>query len=450
MTDTTLIIVAAAGILLLLFLIIRTKLQAFIALLLVSSLVGIASGIPLEKVIDAIKDGMAGTLGFVAIVVGLGAMFGSILESSGGIERLANTLLDKFGEDNSQWAMGITGFIVGIPVFFDVGFIILVPIVYGLSKKSGRSLLYYGIPLASGMLVTHSFIPPTPGPIAVAELLKADLGWVILFGMIAGIPAMIISGPLFGRYITRKIHAEVPDTFLTVTESGSKKKMPGFAVVTIIIFIPLFLILLNTMSGILLEGENLKGLKSLLGFIGHPFIALLIATLLALVILGKGHGYSKEELQKITTKALEPAGIIILITGAGGVFKQVLIDSGVGDVLANMMAASTIPPVLLAFTVAAIVRVAQGSATVAMITAAGIISPIISFLHLEGAALGLIAIAISAGASILSHVNDSGFWLVNRYLGLTEQQTLTSWTVMTTILALTGLGVVFIISLFIM
>ncbi len=449
MTDTTLIIVAAAGILLLLFLIIRTKLQAFIALLLVSTLVGIASGMPLENVINTIKNGMGGTLGFVAIVVGLGAMFGSILEASGGIERLANTLLDKFGEDNAQWAMGITGFIVAIPVFFDVGFIILVPLVYGLSKKSGRSLLYYGIPLASGLVVTHSFIPPTPGPIAVAELLKADLGWVILFGAIAGIPAMIISGPFFGRYIARKIHAEVPDTFQTVTESGSKK-MPGFTTVFIIIFIPLFLILLNTISGILLEGENLKALKSFLGFIGHPFIALLIATLLAAFLLGTRHGFSREELQKITTKALEPAGIIILITGAGGVFKQVLIDSGVGDVLANMMAASSMPTVLLAFTVSAIVRVAQGSATVAMITAAGIISPIISVLRLEGPALGLIVIAISAGASILSHVNDSGFWLVNRYFGLSEQQTLSSWTVMTTILALTGLLVVYIISLFIM
>ena len=329
MTDTTLIIVAAGGILLLLFLIIRTKLQAFIALLLISSLVGIASGMPLEKIIDSLKNGMGGTLGFVAVVVGLGAMFGSILEASGGIERLANTLLDKFGEGNAQWAMGITGFIVAIPVFFDVGFIILVPLVYGLSKKSGRSLLYYGIPLASGLAVTHSFIPPTPGPIAVAELLKADLGWVILFGIIAGIPAMIISGPYFGGYIAGKIHIKVPDTFQTVSESGSKK-IPGFAKVTIIIFIPLFLILLNTLSGVLLEGQNLNTLKSFLGFIGHPFIALLIATLLAVIFLGARNGFSKEELQKITTKALEPAGIIILITGAGGVFKQVLIDSGVG------------------------------------------------------------------------------------------------------------------------
>lgn len=448
MTDTTPIIVAGGGILLLLFLIIRTKLQAFIALLLTSALVGIASGMPLGSVIDSLKNGMGGTLGFVAVVVGLGAMFGSILEASGGIERLANTLLDKFGEDKAQWAMGITGFIVAIPVFFDVGFVILVPLVYGLAKKSGRSLLYYGIPLVSGLAVTHSFIPPTPGPIAVADLLNADLGWVILFGMIAGIPTMIISGPYFGRYIGGKIHIEVPDTFQTVSGFGSKK-IPGFATVTIIILIPLFLILFNTLSGVLLENQDSNPLKSFLGFIGHPFIALLIAILLATIFLGVRSGFSKEELQKITTKALEPAGIIILITGAGGVFKQVLIDSGVGEILANMMAASTMPPVILAFAVAAIVRVAQGSATVAMITAAGIISPITSILQLEGAALGLIVIAISAGASILSHVNDSGFWLVSRYLGLTEQQTLQSWTVMVTVLSLTGLFVVYIISLFI-
>lgn len=449
MPDTTLIIVAAAGILFLLFLVIRTRLQAFLALLLTSSLVGIASGMPLDRVIDSIKNGMGGTLGFVAVVVGLGAMFGSILEASGGIERLAGTLLNKFGEDRAQWAMGITGFIVAIPVFFDVGFIILVPLVYGLSEKSGRSLLYYGIPLAAGLAVTHSFIPPTPGPIAVAELLKADLGWVILFGMIAGIPAMIISGPFFGRYIAGKIHVGVPDTFQALSESGSKK-IPGFATVAGIVFIPLFLILLNTLSGVLLKGRNTETLKSFLEFIGHPFIALLIATLLAVVLLGVRSGFSREDLQKITTKALEPAGIIILITGAGGVFKQVLIDSGVGKVLADMMAASSMPAVLLAFGIAAIVRVAQGSATVAMITAAGIISPIVAGLHLNNAALGLIVIAISAGATILSHVNDSGFWLVSRYLGMTEQQTLKSWTIMETIVSLTGLAVVFIISLFIM
>lgn len=446
MSDTGLILVAVAGIALLLFLVIRSKLQAFVALLLTSMLVGVAAGMPLHSVLDSIKNGMGGTLGFVAVVVGLGAMFGSILEASGGVERLAQTLISKFGEDNAQWALGITGFIVAIPVFFDVGFIILVPLVYGLSRKTGRSLLYYGIPLAAGLGVTHSFIPPTPGPIAVADLLGADLGWVILFGFIAGIPAMIISGPLFARYIAKKIVVEVPDIFHSDSEKGNKD-LPSFSEVAGIIFIPLVLILLNTVTKTVLEEGNIT--REILGFLGHPFAALIIATLLAFYFLGIKRGFSREEVQKISTKALEPAGIIILITGAGGVFKQILIDSGVGKVLADGMAASALPPLLLGFMIAAIVRVAQGSATVAMITAAGIMSPIIATLNMDGAMLGLMTISVAAGATILSHVNDSGFWLVSRYLGLNEKDTLRSWTVMETLIALVGFTVVFIISFFI-
>lgn len=243
MSDSALILIVIAGISLLLFLIIRSKLHAFVALLLVSLLVGAAAGMPLDKVIESIQNGMGGTLGFVAVVVGLGAMFGQMLEVSGGAERLAQTLINKFGENKAQWALGLTGFIVAIPVFFDVGFIILVPIVYGLARKTGRSLLYYGIPLLAGLAVTHSFVPPTPGPIAVADLIGADLGWVILFGFIAGLPAMIVAGPLFGKYIAKKIHATVPD-YMDMKEKQWEKDLPGFGTIAGIIFIPLVLILL--------------------------------------------------------------------------------------------------------------------------------------------------------------------------------------------------------------
>ncbi|MBR2757071.1 MAG: gluconate transporter, partial [Exiguobacterium sp.] len=225
MSGSTLILIALAGIFLLLFLVIRTKLHAFVSLLLVSLIVGVAAGMPLGDVIASIQNGMGGTLGFVAVVVGLGAMFGKMLEVSGGAERLAQTLVSKFGEDKAQWALGITGFIVAVPVFFDVGFIILVPIVYGLAKKTGRSLLYYGIPLLAGLAVTHSFIPPTPGPIAVANLIGADLGWVILFGVLAGIPAMILAGPVFGKYIAKKIHVTIPD-YMEFKEIDTSKEFP--------------------------------------------------------------------------------------------------------------------------------------------------------------------------------------------------------------------------------
>lgn len=446
MSGSTLILIAVAGIFLLLFLVMRTKLHAFVSLLLVSLLVGIAAGMPLGDVIASIQNGMGGTLGFVAVVVGLGAMFGKMLEVSGGAERLAQTLVNKFGEDKAQWALAITGFIVAVPVFFDVGFIILVPIVYGLAKKTGRSLLYYGIPLLAGLAVTHSFIPPTPGPIAVANLIGAELGWVILFGVIAGIPAAILAGPIFGKYIANKIHVNIPD-YMEFEEIDTSKELPSFKMIVSLISIPLVLILANTLSAVLLEEGN--SIRTFFTFMGHPFVALTLATLLTFIFLGTRRGYTRDEVQEIATKALEPAGIIILVTGAGGVFKQVLIDSGVGDVLGEMMAGSPLPAIVLAFLIATVVRVAQGSATVSMVTAAGLITPLLEIQNITGAALGLIVIAIASGATVLSHVNDSGFWLVNRYFGLDVKDTLKSWTVMETIIGLTGFAVVFLISLFI-
>ncbi|MDP4553033.1 gluconate:H+ symporter [Alkalihalobacillus macyae] len=446
MSGNMLILIAVLAIFALLFLVIRTKLHAFVALLLVSLLVGIAAGMPLEGVIESITAGMGGTLGFVAVVVGLGAMFGQMLEVSGGAERLAQTLIKKFGEDKAQWALGLTGFIVAVPVFFDVGFIILVPLVYSLAKKTGKSLLHYAIPLLAGLAVTHSFIPPTPGPIAVADLIGADLGWVILFGSLAGIPSMIIAGPLFGRYIGKKIHVTVPD-YMELEEKEYDKELPGFWLVTSLILIPLVLILFNTLSDVMLPEGN--PLRAFLSFMGHPFVALTIATLLAFILLGTLRGYTKEDVQGIANKALEPAGIIILVTGAGGVFKQVLIDSGVGEVLGDKMASSALPPILLAFLIAAAVRVAQGSATVSMVTAAGLMSPLITSMSMEGPVLGLMVIAIAAGATVLSHVNDSGFWLVNRFLGLSEKDTLKSWTVMETLIGVVGFLVVFVLSFFI-
>jgi len=446
MGDVSLILIAITAIFVLLLLVIRTKLHAFVALLLVSLLLGVATGMPLDQVLESVESGMGGTLGFVAVVVGLGAMFGKMLEVSGGAERLAQTLISRFGEERSQWALGVTGFIVAIPVFFDVGFIILVPIIYGLARKTGKSLLYYGIPLLAGLAVTHSYIPPTPGPIAVASLIGAELGWVILFGFIAGIPAMIIAGPLFGRFIAKKIHVAVPD-YMEIEEQEYDQKLPSFGMIASLIFIPLLLILMNTVSSVVLAEDS--GLRAFFTFLGHPFVALTIATLLTFYYLGVKRGYSRGDVQEIATKALEPAGIIILVTGAGGVLKQVLIDSGIGDVLGDMMAGSSLPPIVLAFLMAAVIRIAQGSATVAMVTAAGLLSPIIDLFQLTGPILGLITISIAAGATIASHVNDSGFWLVNRYFGLNVKDTLKSWTVMETLIALVGFGVVFVLSFFV-
>ncbi|GEN50237.1 GntT/GntP/DsdX family permease [Alkalibacterium pelagium] len=446
MSNTVLILVALAGIFGLLYLVIRAKLHAFVTILLVSLLVGIGTGMPLENVLESIERGMGGTLGFVAIVVGLGAMFGKMLEISGGVERLASTLLDKFGEDKAQWAFGIAGFLVAIPVFFDVGFIILVPIVYGLQKKTGRSLLYYGIPLLAGLAVTHAYIPPTPGPIAVADLVGADLGWVILFGVIAGIPSMIAAGPLFGKFIAGKIDVGIPE-YMNFDDKEWDKELPSFGLIASIILIPLALILTNTLSTVLFaEGSTIRNITT---FIGNPIVALIFATLITFRVLGTKRGYSRKEVQDIATKALEPVGIIILVTGAGGVFKEILIDSGVADILGEQMAASPLPPILLAFLIAAVVRIAQGSATVSMVTAAGLMSPILPVMGIEGPGLALIVIAIAGGATAFSHVNDSGFWLVSRYFGLDEKDTLKTWTVMETIIGLVGLVMAMLIGLFI-
>lgn len=446
-SPTSLILAALGSIIVLLYLVMKLRLHAFVALLVVSGLVGLATGMSVDDLLDTIEKGMGGTLGFVATVVGLGAMFGKMLEVSGGVDRLASTLLDRFGENRSQWAMGITGFLVAIPVFLDVAFIILVPLIYALTRRTGRSLLYYGIPLLAGLAVTHSFIPPTPGPIAVAELIGADLGYVILFGAICGLPAMIIAGPLFGRWIGKRIDAQIPDYMELPREKRDSQGLPSFKLILSIILLPLALIVLNTVSGVLLPEDS--PVLAALTFLGHPFVALTLATLLAFTLLGTRRGMSREQVMEVATKALEPAGIIILVTGAGGVFKQVLIDSGVGDVMGDIMANSALPPILLAFLISTAVRIIQGSATVAMITAAGLMAPVISTLDLEGPVLGLIVIAIASGATVLSHVNDSGFWLVNRYFGLTETQTLKSWTVMETIIGLVGLGMALIIGLFV-
>jgi len=428
--DINLILAISGGIAILLILILYFKIQAFLALLISSLTVGLLAGMSPDLVIKSITSGMGNTLGFVATVVGLGALFGSILEHSGGSEAIARFLLKKFGEKNADWALMSAGFIIAIPVFFDVAFIILAPIIYSLQKTSGKSLLLYALPLLAGLAITHSFIPPTPGPVAVAEIINADLGWVILVGLIVGLPTAFISGPIFSKYIGNKIFVGVPDY---IEQSPSVENRPPVAAIMAIIAIPILLILLNTASNSF-DGFNIP----LIDLIGHPFTALIIANILAWYFLGIKRGFTKEQLLEINSKSLAPAGIIILLTGAGGAFKQVLIDTGSGQMIANVMSNLGIHVILFAFIVAALVRILQGSATVAMITAAGVVSTTLTP-EITEFQKALLVIAIASGATILSHVNDSGFWLVNRYLGLTEKQTFKTWTVMETIIAISGL-----------
>lgn len=440
------LVVLAVAVLLLLVLVGRV--HAFVALLLTSLLAAILGGIPLADIAGIIEEGMGSTLGYIAVVIGLGAMIGELLRVSGGAEAIANTLLHTFSDDRAPWALSLTGLLVSIPVFFDVALILFIPLVYTLTERTGRSLLFYAIPLLAGMAVAHSFIPPTPGPVAVAGLLDADLGWVIVFGFIAGVPAITVGGVIFGRYIGDRIHLGVPESMQEEAEVADDgvTSHPSFGQAVGVIALPLVLILVGTVSDVALADD--APLRSGLRFIGHPFTALTLAVLLAFYVLGIRSGYSMPQVQQIVTKGLEPVGLIILVTGAGGVLGEVLIETGVGDALAQAMAASNMPVVLLAFMIALVVRVSQGSATVSMVTAAGLIAPVLDAGSYSPPLVGLIAIAIASGATVLSHVNDSGFWLVSRYLGMDEQQTLRAWTVMETIVGLIGLAVVLGLSFF--
>ncbi|MEP0263461.1 gluconate:H+ symporter [Dokdonia sp.] len=439
--DIQLLAAVFIGISVLLFLILRLKLQAFIALLITCIVVGVIAGMEPKIILESVKNGMGGTLGFVATVVGLGALFGAILERSGGAQQLAQSMLKLFGVQRAPWAVMLTGFFVAIPVFFDVAFIILVPLIYALQKQTGKSLLLYAIPLLAGLAITHTFIPPTPGPIAVADILGADLGYVIIFGFLAGLPAAIIAGPLLAKRLSKTMHILTPEDMVTTTDIP--ENAPSAGTILLIIAIPIFLIVCNTVLGSPLFGEGTlpEWVTYTAGLLGHPFVALIIANMVAWYFLGIQKGFTKQQLLDISTKSLYPAGVIILLTGAGGAFKQILIDTGAGKMIAEALSGDFFPPVVFGFVVAAIVRVLQGSATVAMITAAGITAPLLGLSDTSAPQLAVLVIAIASGATVFSHVNDSGFWLVKQYLGLTEKETFRSWTVMTTLIALVGLVV---------
>jgi len=442
MSAAYIIFIVILGVSLLLLMVLKFKLSAFFSLLITSIFVGILAGMPLSSITGSIQKGMGDTLGFIAVIVGLGAIFGQMLESSGGAKALAQYLVRKFGQDKASWALMLSGFMIGIPVFLDVGFIILIPIVYALSRNTGRSLLYYAIPLLAGLAVTHTMVPPTPGPVAVANILGVEIGLVILFGLIIGLPVAIVAGPLFGRFIARKIFVPAPPEInhTDAEDDHAGQRSPSFGLIFLIILTPILLILISTFVGFGLNKGILAGsiVTDFIVFIGHPFTALIIATLCSILLCLKLK-MPGQKILDLSTKALGPAGIIILVTGAGGVLKQILVDSGIGEMLAESLSGTSVPLVLLAWILAAVVRITQGSATVAMITSAGIIAPLLPLFNLGQPDVAIIVISIAAGATILSHVNDSGFWIVSKYLGMNEKQTLQSWTMMETIIAVTGL-----------
>ena len=367
---TRLIAGALIGLIILLILIIKFKVQAMIAILVGAISIGIVAGMPLSDIITSVNDGIGNTLKGIALLVGLGSMFGAILEASGGAQTLAVTMVKKFGDEKAAWALGITGLVVAMPVFFDAGLIILIPLAFSLAKKTGRSALFYTIPLLAGLAVGHAFIPPTPGPVLVATMLGVDLGWVIMIGIFCGTLAMIIAGPIWGAYCGKKYFIQVPDHVLN-QEEFDESRLPSFGLIVGIILIPLVLIIMKSVFGVI---PAMAGVMPVFSFLGEPFVALLISTIFAMLVLGKGHGYTMPELEKIMTKSLEPTGLILLVTACGGVLRYVLQYSGIGDLIGNAVGSLHMPIVLVAFIVAALVRICVGSATVAMTMAAGIVA----------------------------------------------------------------------------
>ncbi|HPH37420.1 MAG TPA: gluconate:H+ symporter [Sediminibacterium sp.] len=426
-----------AGIASLLILVLYFKFPAFIALLIASIVTGLLAGLSAQKMIATIQEGMGSTLGFVATIVGLGAMFGAILEKSGGADAIARYLIKKAGQNKSPLALGFTGLIISIPVFFDVAFILLIPIIYAIQKNTQKSLLLYAMPLLAGLAFGHAFIPPTPGPIAVAEIIGAEMGWVILTSILIGIPTVSLCGVLFGKMIAKNIFIQSPEQALEVipTAGRENQQLPSFGLTIGIVFLPIVLILLNTSFSAGLFNIKNSFIIQIVAFLGHPFSALVIANIVAWILLGIKKGYSATDLSTISIQSMAPAGAIILVTGAGGVFKQVLVNTGAGKLLAELLLHTGVSVVLFAYLSAAIIRLLQGSATVAMITAASLLAPLLITGMYSPIQLAALVAAIAAGATIFSHVNDSGFWLVKQYLGLTENQTFKSWSLMTLLIS---------------
>ncbi|SDT44487.1 gluconate permease GntT [Paenibacillaceae bacterium GAS479] len=451
-----LLVIVLLAIVALLLLITVVKLNPFVALIITAIGTGLAAGMPLLTVpdgpvgiIDSIKTGLGNTLGLLAIVLALGTMLGKMMAESGGAERIATTLIRLFGQKNVHWAMMVVAFIVGIPVFFQVGFVLLIPLVFTIAKQTGVSLIKIGVPLVAGLSVVHGLVPPHPAAMTAVGIFDADVGMTILYSLIVGLPTAIIAGPLYGNWIGKRIHKEVPKAIGDqLTEDVENKVLPGFFNTVFTILVPVILMLAASVADVTLkDNADYTGLYNFLKFVGDPVVALLIATVYSFFSLGFFRGMSREKVLKFSNDCLAPTATILLVIGAGGAFNRVLLDSGIGDYIAELATSSNLSPILLGWGIAALIRIATGSATVSMMTAAGIVAPIA--LATPGVSPELLVLATGAGSLILSHVNDSGFWLIKEYFGMTVKETLQTWTALETIISVAALGFILVLDLFI-
>lgn len=439
---TRLLIAAAAGIILLLLLIIKFKFHPVLSLLISALVIGLGAGMPVPTLINTVEKGAGETLQGIVLLIGLGSLFGGILEVSGGAQSVAQTLVNRFGDKKAGVALGITGLVVGTTVFFEAGVVILIPLAFGLAKKTKKSTLYYVIPLLAGLASGFAFIPPSAGSVLVANMLGVDLGIMIAVGVPTGILALVFAGILWSKFIGNKINTGLP---MAVSEVREEANLPKFSMVISIILVPLVLILGNTLSEYF---PALDGIRPVLEFLGTPFVALIIAVVCAMHFLGKKQGYDGEQLKKILDRSLRPTGQILLVITGGGIIRWVLQNCGMGEIIGPALEKSGLPLILVAFLIAALVRASVGAAVVAMTMAAGIMASMPAVAALSPLGLAAMVCAITGGATAFSHVNDSGFWLVSSMLEIDEKTTLKSWTVMETIIGFTGLICAMIISIF--
>ena len=440
---TRLLIAAAVGIVVLLLLIIKFKLHPVISMMIAAIIIGVGAGMPLTMISDTVEKGVGKTLQGIALLVGLGSMFGGILEVSGGAQRIAQTLIDKLGQKKAGIALGITGLVIGTTVFFEAGVVVLIPLAFSVAKQTKKSTLYYAIPLLAGLASGYAFVPPSAGSVLVANSLGVNLGVMIMVGIPTALICMVVAGVIWGRFIGDKVFTKLPVNVEEIKDEP--KELPPFGLVLGVILIPLVLILISTISKYLPIPANVQ---NVLVFIGKPFLALTIATLAAMYFLGIKRGYTGEQLKKILDHSLRPVGMILLVIASGGVIRWMLQNSGLGEIIGPALEKSGMPLILVAFLIALLVRASVGSSMVAMTMASGIMATMPAVMATSVLYRAAMCCAICGGATALSHVNDAGFWLVGTFLEIDEKTTLKSWTVMETLIGVTALIVSLIISIF--
>jgi gluconate:H+ symporter, GntP family len=413
------------------------KLNPFITLFLVSLGLALVVGMPPASVMHSFEAGMGGTLGHIAIVVALGTMLGKMMAESGGADQVAHTLIGLFGEKRVHWAMMVIGLIVGLPAFFEVGFVLLIPIAFTVARQTRTSLILVGIPMVAGLSVVHGLVPPHPAALLAVTIYKADVGRTILYALLIGLPTAVLAGPLFAKLIAPRIQLQEDNPMAAeFVEHGAERSLPGFGLTLLTILLPVFLMLIGSWADALTAHGSMA--NEALHLAGNDDMALLIGVLLSFMTLGRLRGFTRETILRFSNECLAPTATITLLVGAGGGFGRVLQDSGVSQAIVQVALTVHVPLLLLAWLLAALMRLATGSATVAMSTTAGIVAPIA--LHATGVRPELLAIATGAGSLIFSHVNDGGFWLVKEYFNMSVAETLKTWSICETIIAVAGLG----------